>query len=137
MIRESHSSASDASFGVQVPVYSRAFLDELIGSLIGQTYPYWKLFLAPVHAGDADFVAATAAGYGDPRITVLPLPPQAAGGYGRVMRSLAAAGAETEYVLPLDDCDRLLPQTLASFREGFRQMPWAALLRASRRFVTV
>ncbi len=64
------------TISVLVPLFNTPdkLLDELIGSMLAQTYPKWQLCLADASTTDADRVKARLARYTDARIKVQPIP---------------------------------------------------------------
>ncbi len=95
---------------VLVPLFNTPdkLLEELIASLLGQTYPKWELCLADASTADADRVRARLARYTDPRIRVQAIPNKDIA----ANTNAAAAMATGSWLTLLDHDDVLAPNAL-------------------------
>ncbi len=111
-------------FSVIMPTYARQrFLDEAIGSVLGQTVPEFELIVVD----DASPVPAAVPG--EPRIRLIRRPVN--GGPGAA-RNTGLDAARGRYVCFIDDDDLFTPNRLELALEGHRRSPialcWAPFL---------
>jgi uncharacterized protein len=100
------------TFGVIVPTYNRpGYLSEAIQSVLAQSYPHWKLLIC----NDASVVdySPVAPWLEDKRIVMIQAPCNGGPNRARNMAIDLAAAEGCDYIIFMDDEDRLDPQALA------------------------
>ncbi len=106
-------SEAPLSFGVIVPTYNRpAYLIEAIQSVLAQTYPHWKLLICN-DASSVDY-SPVAPWLADPRIVMIKAACNGGPNKARNMIIDRAAAEGCDYIIFMDDEDRLDPQALAT-----------------------
>ncbi len=116
------------TFTIMTPSIRPDFLREAVQSVVEQTYPHWELRLAidgPVEHNLVKIRAILREYDGDPRIHV---EYQEHLGTGPTRKKLADA-AEGDYLIGMDDDDRLAPRALERIAEEIERVPGAPLLR--------
>lgn len=120
------------SFSIICPCFRPDFLAEAIGSVLAQKYPNWELWVGVDGPGKTvcEKIAQVAAPYiDDPRIHILYCEHM---GTGPMRRFLSQQGT-ADYIVGLDDDDRLTPQTLKRFAQEIMANPDTLILRAGIR----
>jgi len=116
-------------FSIEVPVYRKTYLKETIESVIGQTSSRWRLYLL----WDRKLLGEPPSGYPfrHPGITYLFRPNRGIA----ASRRLLTRHTESDAILPLDDDDRLLPNTLEAFSRHAAKHRGFGIIRARREFI--
>jgi glycosyltransferase involved in cell wall biosynthesis len=122
----------EPTVSVEVPVFKGRFLVQTIRSVLGQTSDRWRLSLW-WDGGDrrSRRVLEAVRRLGNPKITVHFGENRGIGGARRAL----SERSEGDWILPLDDDDRLVPTTVERFLAEAERRPWAQTLRARRRFI--
>jgi len=119
-------------FAIVCPSIRPDFLGETVESVLAQTWDNWELRIGidgPKEIQLRRIAAVLDPFKSDPRIHIRRYPH---GGTGPTRRRLASA-SRGDFVMTLDDDDRLPPHTLARFAEAIAERPDAVLLRGGTR----
>jgi glycosyltransferase involved in cell wall biosynthesis len=130
LLRESPRWFGRPRFSVLLPLYlpPRAFLDEALHSVVGQTYPDWELCIVDDASPDAAHIPALEAlAASDSRVRFLR---RAANGGIAVATNEALAMATGDFCVFLDQDDLFAPNALLEFAARIVQQPDVALLYA-------
>jgi MoaA/NifB/PqqE/SkfB family radical SAM enzyme len=120
------------SFSVICPSIRPDFLREAVESVRAQSWPHWELRIGIDGPKEVQFrkIAAVLDEYkADPRIHIRRFPHQ---GTGPIRRRLAIA-SRGDFIMTLDDDDRLLPHTLERFAQSIGARPDVVLVRGGTR----
>ena len=119
-------------FSIICPSIRPEFLAEAIESVLAQHYPYWELFIGvdgPKESIRRKIEQVVEPYIRDPRIRVLYCNHMGTG----PMRKLLSQQGAGDYIVGLDDDDRLMPNALQRFAEEIMAAPDTAILRAGIR----
>jgi MoaA/NifB/PqqE/SkfB family radical SAM enzyme len=117
------------SFSIICPCFRPDFLVEAIESVLAQTYPDWELWIGvdgPKEAARQKIAEVAEPYRNDPRIHLLFCEHM---GTGPMRRFLSQQGT-SDYIVGLDDDDRLMPNTLEVFARAIMTAPDTLVLRA-------
>lgn len=119
------------TFSLICPVFKPDFLEEMIGSVLAQTWPHWELLLCVdgPPAADEEKILAVLSLHTDPRISYLLQKNKGTG----PTRKLLAGQASGDFIFSIDDDDMLLPDSLNVFAGAVLHNPGAKVFRGSTR----
>jgi glycosyltransferase involved in cell wall biosynthesis len=112
---------------VITPAYNAApYVADAVRSVLAQTHPDLRLFL--IDDGSTDDTAAIAAGFADPRVTLIRQPNAGVA----AARNRGMGAADGDALLFLDADDWLAPAALATLAATLEGMPQAVAARGSQ-----
>lgn len=117
---------------IEIPVFKGAFLRPCLDSVLAQTSDAWTLSLV-WDGGDriSREILEQLVQDNHPRIRIYFTENQ---GIARARKFLTERGFG-DYILPVDDDDRLTPHAVERFLAKAEACPWASLIRARRQFI--
>jgi MoaA/NifB/PqqE/SkfB family radical SAM enzyme len=118
-------------FSLICPVFKPDFLEEMISSVLAQTWPHWELLIIidGPPAADRQKILFILSLQPDPRITYFL---QKNRGTGPTRKDLAEQ-ASGDFIFSIDDDDMLLPDTLQVFAGAVAHNPGVRVFRANTR----
>ncbi len=117
------------NFSIEVPVYKTKYLEETIRSVLKQQYSDWHLYIL----WDKALLGAppNKTPYTHPKITFLHRSNKGIAQSRRLLSNFSTS----DIILPLDDDDRLLPNTLKQFAGFANKYKGFGIIRARREFI--
>jgi MoaA/NifB/PqqE/SkfB family radical SAM enzyme/glycosyltransferase involved in cell wall biosynthesis len=120
-------------FSILCPVFSARFLDEMIASVLNQTWPHWELLIGidGPPAAEIERIHVVVDAFHDPRIRVTQHENMGTG----PTRDRLAAIATSDFVMSIDDDDALEPNALEVIAASILANPGVRVFRAGARLV--
>lgn len=107
---QTRAQTAQAQVTIVIPCFRQAhYLKECLSSLAAQTLPAWKAIVVDDHSPDEDQIRKVIEKFDDPRVRLVRH--EKNGGLG-ASRNTGFRLADTDFVLPLDSDDKLLPDCL-------------------------
>jgi glycosyltransferase involved in cell wall biosynthesis len=107
-------------------VYNRQnYLPQALDSILGQTYPYWRLTIWDDGSIDDSVAIASKYAQQDPRIHFIPAPHT---GRQHALKSAIASHTNYDYLAWIDSDDYIAPETLANTVAVLDQHPQAGMV---------
>jgi MoaA/NifB/PqqE/SkfB family radical SAM enzyme len=124
--------AEHPTFSVLCPSIRPDFLKEAVDSVLNQTYPNWELWIGidgPKETQRKKIEEVLSAYLNEPRIFIRYYEHMGTG----PMRKMLSEMAGGDFILCMDDDDRLSPNAFERFAESIRQHPHIHILRGGTR----